>query len=113
MSDEQAPPSAFPETWSVKEVVADLKSDIVTHLNKQDDMLTDISLKVDSKADKADLIPIVTKLDTHGHRITALEEHRQDIEANRRFHNRAWAVAGSVGGLLAIIAAALITAFVH
>ena len=117
-SDPTHPPaSEFPDTWTVKEVVADLKTDIVGHLNKQDGMLVEIDRKVDGKADKADLVNLATEVrvgfDDHGKRITKLEEHRLDTEASKRFRTRAWAVAGTIGGILAIIAGSLIAAYVH
>lgn len=103
----------LPDTWTVKEVVADLKSDLVGHLTVQDGMLREIDRKVDSKADKADLLALGIKIDGHGSRITALEEHRLDTVASKRFRNRAWTVAGSIAGVLAILGGALIGAFVH
>ena len=116
-SDPQhGPPSAFPETWTVKEVVADLKSDLVDHLNKQDAVLIDIRTAVDSKADKSDLVELAAEVrlhavadakgfDDHGRRIQTLEE-------SRKFRNRSWAVAGSVAGIIAVIVAAFISAHV-
>ena len=49
MSDEQQQVhvALVPETWSVKEVVADLKADLIGHLDKQDVTLSDISHKVE------------------------------------------------------------------
>jgi hypothetical protein len=103
----------LPDTWTVKEVVADLKSDLVSHLNKQDEVLTAIDRKIEAKADKADVIALGGTLTTHivesGIRLTTLEEHRASVEMSRRFRNRVWAVAGSVATLVVVILAALIS----
>ena len=101
------------ESWSVKEVVADLKSDLISHLDKQDSILTEISAKVDSKADRADVVLLGTKIDGHAERITSLENHRTEQLASTQFRHRVWAVIGTVGGILAILAGSLIAAFVH
>ena len=101
------------ETWTVKEVVSDMKTDLVSHLDKQDLKLDDISLKIDNKADKADVAALAAKIDGHGERITTLEQHRLDDLASKRFRNRVWTVIGSVSGILAILAGSLIAAFVH
>ena len=111
--DDDAPLSLLPDTWTVKEVVADLKSDIITHLNKQDSVLTEIDRKVDGKADKADLIALGVKIDGHGNRISSLEEHRTEVESSKKFRNRVWAVVGSVAGIAAIIIGSLIGAHFH
>lgn len=124
MLDDHAPEPILPESWSVKEVVADLKADlkagqtalkadIVEHLDKQDITLGEISTKVDSKADKADLLVLTSKIEGHGTRITTLEQHRLDQLAAKQFHNRMWAVVGTIGGILAVLAGSLIAAFVH
>ena len=113
MAEELAPHAILPESWSVKEVVADLKKDIITHLDKQDTTLGEISTKVDGKADKADVLLLGTKMDSHGQRITVLEQHRLDQLAAKQFRNRLWAVVGTVGGILAVIAGSLIAAYVH
>jgi len=113
MSEELAPHAILSDSWSVKEVVADLKADIVGHLDKQDLTLSEISTKVDSKADKADLIAIGFKIDGHGERITTLEQHRLEQVASTQFRHRVWAVIGTVGGILAILAGSLIATFVH
>ncbi len=105
-----APLPLVPDTWTVKEVVADLKADLIEHLNKQDGVLTEIDRKVDSKADKADLTALGAKFDNHGNRITSLEEHRANDLASKRFRTRVWAVVGSVAGTSAVIVAALISA---
>lgn len=113
MSAESAPDSLFPESWSVKEVVADLKQDLVGHLDKQDAVLHEISAKVDSKADKTDVVLLGAKIDGHAERITTLEQHRAETLAATQFRHRVWAVIGTVGGILAILAGSLIAAFVH
>ncbi len=107
------PPVFLPDTWTVKEVVADLKADLVDHLDRQDDTLAEISTKVDSKADKADLVVLGVKIDGHGQRITVLEGHKLDLDASARFRKRVWYVVGTVAGILAIVAGSLIAAFVR
>jgi len=105
------------ESWSTKEVVADMKSDLVAHLNKQDAVLGSIDRKVDAKADKADLVNLTTEVrigfDGHGNRLTVLEEHRLETLASKKFRNRAWAVAGTAAGVAAIIIGALIDSHIH
>lgn len=115
MSDEQQQVhvALVPETWSVKEVVADLKADLIGHLDKQDVTLSDISHKVDGKADKADVATLGAKIDGHAARIGSLEDHRKEQIAATQFRHRVWAVIGTVGGILAILAGSLIAAFVH
>ena len=119
MSDpeREAPAPLLPDTWTVKEVVADLKQDLVTHLDKQDLALAEISVKVDNKADKADVQALSakfdTKFDSHERRLVTLEDHKIDNEASSRFRRRAWAVVGTVAGVLAILGGSLIAVFVH
>ena len=113
MMDEPAPASVLPDTWTVKEVVADLKSDLVTHLNNQDKALQEIAVSINGKADKSDVVALGVKIDAHGQRITSLEEHRADLDSNKKFRNRAWAAVGTVAGIAAIIIGSLIAAHVH
>jgi len=113
MAEELAPHAILPESWSVKEVVADLKKDLIDHLDKQDTTLGEISSKVDTKADKSDLVVLGTKIESHGTRITTLEQHRLDQIVTKQFHNKMWAVMGSIGGILAVLAGSLIAAFIH
>lgn len=113
MATEEPPAPLVSETWTTKEVIADLKADLVGHLNKQDSTLAEISTKVDSKADKSDLMLLSQKIDTHGVRITTLEEHRLEVESSKRFRNRVWAVVGSAAGVAAIIIGALIDSHIH
>ena len=113
MAEELAPHAILSDSWSAKEVFADMKADIVSHLDKQDLTLGEIITKVDSKADKADLIAIGLKIDGHGERITTLEQHRLEQVASTQFRHRVWAVIGTVGGILAILAGSLIATFVH
>ena len=112
-ANDQAPMPILPETWTVKEVVADLKSDLIDHLDKQDNVLREIDRKVDSKADKADLVALGVKIDGHGSRIASLEEHRTEQESSKKFRNRAWAVAGTITSISAIIIGSLIGAHFH
>ena len=111
--NERPPDPILPETWTVKEVVADLKADLVGHLNKQDIILTGIDRKVDSKADKADLASLASEVragfDDHGHRITTLEDHKLEMEAQRKTHSRIWAAIGTVAGIAAILGATLLS----
>lgn len=108
MAEELAPRAILPESWSVKEVVADLKKDLVDHLDKQDTTLGEISRKVDSKADKADLVVLGIKIEGHGERISQLEQHRTEQLAASQLHRRLWAAVGTVGGIVAILIAGLI-----
>lgn len=108
-----APMSEMPDTWTVKEVVADLKSDLVGHLNRQDDALVKIASSIDNKADKSDVVALGVKIDGHGSRIASLEEHRTEVESSKRFRNRAWAAVGTVAGIAAIIIGSLIGAHFH
>ena len=109
MSD-GTPVPVIDDRWSVKEVVADLKHDIVAHLDKQDVTLADIRNDVSGKADKADVVSLGAKIDGHAQRITTLEEHRADDLSSKRFRTRVWAVIGSVSGIAAIIVGSLISA---
>lgn len=113
MSENPTPSALLPDSWTTKEVVADLKKDLIDHLDKQDTTLADISHKVDGKADKADLVELGNKLDRQGDRLSTLEQHRVDDLAGRRFRNRVWSVVGSVAGIAAIIVGAFIGARVH
>lgn len=82
-------------------------------LDKQTDLLLRIDTKVDAKADKADVVALGHRLDGHAERIDRLEEHRLETDQVRTFRRRAWAVAGTVGGIAAVLAGSLIAAFVH
>ena len=114
---DRAPEPLLPDTWTVKEVVADLKADLVSHLDRQDSTLAEISTKVDSKADRADVqalsIKFENKFDGHERRLITLEDHKIDNEASSKFRRRAWTVVGTVVGVFAILGGSLIAAFVH
>jgi hypothetical protein len=86
-SSREAPADLLPDQWTVKEVVADLKTDILGRMDKQDFVLQDISTKVDGKADKADLVALVTKAEGHADRIRDLESWRLSAARN-------WAALG-------------------
>jgi hypothetical protein len=117
-----APPpgNGVHESWSIKEVFADLKTDFSAHLDKQDATLDKqyvalnvIDTKLDSKADRSEVLAMATEFRTghqdHGRRITVLEQHRSDDLAGRRTRNRIWAAVGSGTGIVAIIVGSLIS----
>lgn len=82
-------------------------------LDEQTALLRGIDKKVDEKASKADLAVLDTKIEGHGGRITVLEQHQHITEASRRWRNKAWGVAGTIGGIAAVIVAGLISALHH
>lgn len=96
------------DSWSAKEVFADLKTDILGHLDKQDAVLGEISSQLGSKADKADVVLLGVKIDGHGERILKLEQHKTEQLASTQLRRRIWTVVGTVGGILAILFAGLI-----
>lgn len=81
--------------------------------DQQNQLLRGIDKKVDSKADKADLIPIVADLGRHDGRITVLENNNTQFEAMRSQRRRIWTVIGSIAGIAAVLGGSLIAAFVH
>ena len=89
-------------TYTVKEL-----------LDEQTDLLRGIDKKVDGKADKSDLTPIVVELRDHHDRLVSLETTRTETDGARKIRNRAWAIIGSVAGVAAIIIGSLIDAHVH
>jgi hypothetical protein len=108
VSDERAPESLIPESWTAKEVIADLKRDIVHRFDQQDDVLDDISKKVDGKADKADVVSLGLEMKSLGDRVGKLEEHHVEETAAAQFRHRVWAAIGSVAGIIAIIVGSII-----
>jgi len=122
--DEQTPPALLPETWSVKEVVADLKKDLVEHLDRQDVTLAQIDRKVDTKADKADLVTLTVRLDKrindldsntsaslkiHDVAIRTVSEQIVERVAVERARRRVWAAIGTG----ALVAATLFGGFLY
>jgi prophage DNA circulation protein len=111
-SGAQAPMPILPETWTVKEVIADFKTVMGDRMDKQDGMLMEIDRKVDSKADKADVQAVVASVVDLTRRTIVLEQHKTETESARRFRNRAWAIAGSIASVLALGGAALLSGLV-
>ena len=83
-------------------------------LAEQTDLLRGIDHKVDGKADKTDLVPIVAELRDHHTRITNNEDERKaekGAQATRsKFWNRTWAVIAAV---IVPLAVALILVFIR
>lgn len=83
-------------------------------LNEQTSLLRGIDKKVDGKADKADLVPIVAELRQHNTRITTIEDDRKAEAAaatlRTSFWKRSWAV---VAVIVVPVSTALVIAFVH
>lgn len=83
-------------------------------LAEQTDLLRGIDHKVDGKADKADLIPLVAKLDNHDQRILSIEDSRKADkilnDARTSTRRRWWAVTTAV---VVPLATACIIVFVH
>lgn len=62
-------------------------------LKEQTDLLREIDRKVDGKADKADLVPIVTRLEEHHTRLQTIEDAakaaaavKEALRSRRRFY---------------------------
>jgi hypothetical protein len=114
---EQAPTALLPDLWTVKEVIADLKSDLVSHLDKQDVSLVEIVSRLDGKADKADVVNLGAELHAHvqtdERRLSILEDHKINVEASARFRKHTWTIVGSIITILAILGGSLIAVLVH
>lgn len=101
MPDEIRPDSTV--SYTVKEL-----------LDEQTSLLRQIDGKVDTKADKADLVPILTRLDDHHGRIVKLEDERKAdaaaAEVRNGFRRRVWAFSTAVAVPIAV---ALLLIFVR
>jgi hypothetical protein len=97
----EAAPDLLPDSWSTKEVVADLKHDILGRFDKQDATLQDIARSVDGKADKADVQVLAAEHRTLADRLLVLETWRLQ---SARLRNTALICMGIgatvLGGLL-------------
>ena len=86
-ADEVQPESTV--TFTVKEL-----------LEEQTGLLRQIDSKVDGKADKADLIPIMNKLETHDTRLLSIEDERKTekvrSDARAAARRRVWAFVAAV-----------------
>lgn len=82
--------------------------------SEQNRILERIEGKVDGKADKSDLIPIIARLDDHHTRLMTLEDGRKadTAVAVARVRERR-TVAWVTGSILVPLAVALILVFVH
>ncbi len=76
-------------SYSVKELLAE-----------QTTLLRTIDSKVDSKVDKADLVPILMRLDDHHGRIVTLEDERTADQSaagvRARFRQKLWLVTTAI-----------------
>ena len=83
-------------------------------LDEQTGLLRTIDSKVDTKADKADLIPLLSRLDNHHERIVVLEDERKSDRTAQavksRFRRNVWL---AVSAVCVPLATALIIVFVH
>ena len=133
MTDQSAAPAILPDSWSVKEVVADLKADIHKRLDYQDELLHDIATNVAQKADKTDLVGLSAKLDTKAdktdlvgltvkrdlqfatidHALTQHDGRIGTLEQHHDTHTRAWYVIGVIATICAILAGSLLAVFLH
>lgn len=108
---------ATEETYTVKEVISDLKTDLVGRFDKVDHRLESIDRRVDTTATKEDIREVHQRIDgletDHGHRIQKLEDHHSEVEAVNGHKRRLWAVAGAAALIVATVGAALIAALVH
>ena len=78
------------DTWTAKEVFADLKTDLTSHLLRQDQILTRIDRRLDDTMTKADGREIHERIDLLDRRTSKLEDERDatqiaaDTIADRR-----------------------------
>jgi hypothetical protein len=83
-------------------------------LDEQTDLLRGIDRKVDGKADKADLIPILSRLDDHHGRIGRLEDERASdktaADVRATYRRRLWM---AVTAIVVPLGTALIIVLVH
>jgi len=103
------------DTWSVKEVYGELKSDIMGRFDKQDDRLESIDRRLDSMATKDDVTQLHQRIDGVEARIVPLESgvaREVAIESNR---SRKRATLAWAAGILAsaAIVAGLVINFLH
>lgn len=103
------------DTWTAKEVFADLKTDLMGRLDKQDVVLDHIERRLDNTATKEDIHAVHQRIDGVEGRIVPLEQAAADekaVEQSRaRFRaNLAW-VAGILGACGVI--AAVVVPIVH
>jgi len=83
-------------------------------LDEQTGLLRSIDRKVDTKADKTDLVPIITELHNHDTRLTRIEEERTaaaTARALRRDFRRRLSVIFTA--VLVPVGTALIIVFFH
>lgn len=106
---QQTPPAEA--TWSVKEVFADLKGDLIQRFNNVDGRLESIDRRIDSTATKEDISEIHHRIDGVEARIVPLEkaaESEQAIEQNRARFRTGLAWAAGVASACAICASVVI-----
>lgn len=107
-------PDADGVTWSAKEVFADLKADLTSHLDKQDTALLDIRDRFGTLVTKADLQVVSNSVSELSGRVTRIEDERKAeataSQVRSRFRTRAWAVMTAVAVPIGV---ALILVFLH
>lgn len=91
------------DTWTAKEVFADLKGDIMGRFDKQDKTLVALGNRLDNTATKDDIAHLTLRVDGHEGRITTLETDTMTVGAVSVHKRETWKVAGYVAALIAAV----------
>jgi len=95
-------------TYTVKEVIQDLKGDLVHRFDKiddrlvaQDDVMSDIKRDIANTATKADVAAVHKRIDALDGDLSPRVQRLEDHQVHR---GRVWAVVGSVALIIATVA---------
>jgi len=94
--------------YTVKEVIQDLKGDLVHRFDKMDTRLESIDNRLDNTATKEDVAVVHKRIDDLSGDLNPRVSALETSQSHRRIN---WKVASAIGGILAVLATAIIPHF--
>ena len=94
---------------TVSYTVKELFEGMTSRFDKQDGVLEELRTRLDTMPTTEDVSDIHRRLDGHDTRIRVMEEKELVDEESRASRRKLWSVAGTAGGIIAVLASAVIS----